>query len=112
MALKITFVKEAGKCGQYFVHEDTDSPADGVGFDFVKDAKKAAMAEVKADAKAARKLISAEKKAVNSAERATKAIAKAAEKAAEKLAAEEKLLADKKARLDAMNAAGTFSLVG
>lgn len=112
MAIKISFVREVGACGQYFVHDDTDNPADGVGFDFVKDAKKAAMAEVKADTKAARKLISAEKKAVNAAARATKAVENAAKRAAEKLAAEEAVLAEKKAKLEVFNTAGTFSLVG
>lgn len=110
MAIKISFVREVGACGQYFVHDDTEDPQTGTGYDLVTEARKAAMGAVKEIAKANRKAVSAQKKAMNAADRATKAVAKAAEKAAEKLAAEEKLLAEKKARLDAMNAAGTFTL--
>ena len=110
MAIKISFVREVGACGQYFVHDDTEDPQTGTGYDLVQDARKAAMGTVKETSKANRKAVSAQKKAMNAADRATKAVENAANRAAEKLAAEEAVLAEKKARLDEMNAKGVFSL--
>ena len=110
MSLKISFVREVGTCGQYFVHDDTEEPQTGTGYNLVTEARKAAMGTVKAESKAARKVVSAQKKAMNAADRATKAVENAAKKAADKLAAEEATLDEKKARLDEMNAKGVFSL--
>lgn len=100
------------KCVGFSVHPEGVDKADGLHYGDIATAKAAAIAWVRSAEKEVKAADKEVQKAVRQAENATKAVQRRAEKAAEREAERAKILAEKKAKLDAMNAAGTFSLVG
>ena len=118
MNLKVTFVREAGRCGLYFVHLDGCEPEAGFQCDYPEEAKKVALVWLKSVEKLAAAADRAAKKATKTAENLTAAVAKRqakmAAKRAEKEAARQAAIVEKENRLDAAMAAngGRFALVG
>lgn len=100
------------KCIGFSVHPEDVDKADGLQYGDIATAKAAAIAWVRSAEKQVKAADKDLQKAVKAAESATKAIQRRAEKAAEREAERAKVLAEKKAKLEAFNAAGTFSLVG